>query len=371
MTFLSALTSGFAAVSQAGLRVTQQIASTLLETGSTFSLFSLLAAMLVAAGFLILNRQRRRLKRRPLRIRVLLRALFPRHIRRHRSSVADLGFFLLNTCVTGILIGWGLLSGGVISRMTHDGLNHYFGALPASPLPAWAASLIITLMAFLAYDLGYWIDHYLKHKVPWLWAFHRVHHSAEVLTPLSTYRVHPVDSLIFSNILALVVGSVTGLVSYGLGGAGQAWLVSGTNLFLFIFVYAVVHLQHSHIRLAFTGLAGRLLCSPVHHQIHHSNNPAHYGCNLGSCLAIWDWMFGTLRVPDASHTRLTFGVEPDEDDPHSATGGLIYPFVMAARPYIARFTAQKLPKPASQKAIPLTALAPETPYPTAQDRSRD
>ena len=57
---------------------------------------------------------------------------------------------------------------------------------------------------------------------------------------------------------------------------------------------AYVHLQHSHMWIAFRGMLGRIFVSPAHHQVHHSDNPKHFDKNFGSCLALWDWMFGTL-----------------------------------------------------------------------------
>ena len=50
-----------------------------------------------------------------------------------------------------------------------------------------------TLAVVLAIDLAVWLTHYLQHKVVVLWQFHQVHHSAEVLTPMTVYRMHPVD----------------------------------------------------------------------------------------------------------------------------------------------------------------------------------
>jgi sterol desaturase/sphingolipid hydroxylase (fatty acid hydroxylase superfamily) len=71
--------------------------------------------------------------------------------------------------------------------------------------------------------------------------------------------------------------------------------------------------------------------SPAHHQIHHSRNPAHFNKNLGSCLAVWDWMFGTLYIPAAENERLEFGVEPDREHAHTIRGELIAPFIRAAQ----------------------------------------
>jgi hypothetical protein len=61
----------------------------------------------------------------------------------------------------------------------------------------------MTLAGFLAYEIAYYIDRYLMHKAPVLWEFHTTHHTAEVLTPLTAFRVHPMDTLIFVNITAI------------------------------------------------------------------------------------------------------------------------------------------------------------------------
>jgi sterol desaturase/sphingolipid hydroxylase (fatty acid hydroxylase superfamily) len=74
--------------------------------------------------------------------------------------------------------------------------------------------------------------------------------------------------------------------------------MSDTNIILVLFIHACVHLQHSHMWIAFRGVLGRIFVSPAHHQVHHSANPKHFNKNFGSCLALWDWMFGTLYVPE-------------------------------------------------------------------------
>ena len=92
------------------------------------------------------------------------------------------------------------------------------------------------------------------------------------------------------------------------------------------FIHIYVHLQHTHIWIAFRGVLGRIFVSPAHHQIHHSTNPIHFNKNLGSCLAIWDWLFGTLHVPAKMREKLTFGVEPAYPDAHTITGEFLSPF---------------------------------------------
>lgn len=308
--------------------VIETVRHALLWPAAAFSLHSLLAALLIASGFLLLRR------RRPLtilRIRALIRALFPRRWLFGRSSQADFMMFLLNTFVFALILGQAILSAKVVAAAATTTLVGALGTMPETQLPWLATALLFTLAMFLAYEFGYWLDHYLAHKIPLLWEFHKVHHSAEVLTPLTNARVHPVDSLVFLNILALVMGLTHGVLSWAFARQIDQITIAGSNALLVAFTYLVAHLQHSHVWIAFTGTMGKILLSPAHHQIHHSSLEAHHDRNFGACLSIWDWMFGTLVLPEARRQKLTFGVEQPADNPHSLTGTIITPFVCAAR----------------------------------------
>ena len=92
---------------------------------------------------------------------------------------------------------------------------------------------------------------------------------------------------------------------------------------MFLITYG--HLRHSHMWIPFTGVAGRILQSPAHHQLHHSVNPAHYGKNLGFALAVWDWAFGTLAIPSKTREPIVFGVRDEAPPFRSALGALVTP----------------------------------------------
>ncbi len=304
-----------------------QLSKAFLEPGSHVSLLSLLCAFFIAVFFVVARRLR---KGRRLRLRTLLRALFPKHIVMSRSTVADLGYFYFNLFLFGIIFGWALLSYEVLSHGVADLLAATFGPRQPTALPAAVTRTVITVMLFLAYELGYWLNHYLSHRVPFLWEFHKVHHSATVLTPLTNFRVHPIYMCIFLNILAAFTGLASGVTEYAFGQTTHQYGLSENNIILVFFIYVYVHLQHTQVWISFTGWLGRLFMSPAHHQIHHSRNPAHFNKNLGSCLALWDWMFGTLYVPSAEPEKLEFGVEPDREHAHTIRGELIAPFGRAA-----------------------------------------
>ncbi len=303
-----------------------KLARVLLSQGAGFSLTSLGAALLIAAAVIAWRRLRRN---RPLRAGTLWRALFPAWLVRHASLHADIAYFGFNVFVYGLIFGWAVVSYKFLSGVVADGLAAGFGTL-APTTHEVAARAAITLALFLAYEFGYWADHYLKHKVPALWELHKVHHSANVLTPLTVFRIHPLDSVIFANIVAVSLGVTNGVANYLFGKSVTLFSIDDANIILVLFVHIYVHLQHTHLWIAFTGLAGRVFLSPAHHQIHHSNNPVHFDKNLGSCLAIYDWLFGTLYVPAKEPEPIVFGVKVGEADMHSLNELYVAPVQRAA-----------------------------------------
>jgi sterol desaturase/sphingolipid hydroxylase (fatty acid hydroxylase superfamily) len=319
LNFLSGIWAGFEFLFD-------QASHLLFALGSHFSLTSLGAALVFAALFFVW----RRLKRgRRLRPRTIVRALFPRRIIAHQSNQADIGYLFFNVFVFGVVFGWSVLAYQSISNGIVSGLVAIAGPVTPSTLSPYITRSVITVMLFLAYELGYWFNHWLSHKVPVLWEFHKVHHTAEVLTPLTNFRVHPVYTWVFANILAFSAAIANGFGNYMFGDTTYQYALSDTNIILVLFIHTYVHLQHSHMWIAFRGLAGRIFVSPAHHQVHHSNNPKHFNKNFGSCLALWDWMFGTLYVPEKEREKLVFGFA-DHPDAHTFKGEMVNPLLNAA-----------------------------------------
>jgi len=303
-----------------------QLNKLLFSLGSHFSLTSLAAAFVIAALFFVYERRKRG---RRVRLRTILRGLFPRRIMMHRSNQADIFYLFFNVFMFSVMFGWAILSYQFISNGIIAGLVTLFGPVTPSTLSPYITRAIITVMLFLAYELGYWFNHWLSHKVPLLWEFHKVHHTAEVLTPLTNFRVHPVYTWIFTNILAFSAAVANGFGHYLFGDAAYQYAFADTNIILVLFIHAYVHLQHSHMWIAFTGVLGRIFVSPAHHQVHHSADPKHFNKNFGSCLALWDWIFGTLYIPSKEREPLTFGFA-DHPNAHTVKGELVEPLVNAA-----------------------------------------
>ncbi len=189
-----------------------QLGGTFLGRGSTLAIDGLICTLLLAA-FLAVPRGRRTLPR----LRVWWRALFPRRLFKSASGRADIAYFLFGLFFYGLAFGWMLFSAGPLAGWVADGLTLVLGPAPAVAIPALVQGVVLTILFFLAYEFAYWFDHFLSHKVPVLWQFHRVHHGAESLSLLTNFRVHPVDTLVFAHIVAAVLGLSQGIARYVLG----------------------------------------------------------------------------------------------------------------------------------------------------------
>jgi sterol desaturase/sphingolipid hydroxylase (fatty acid hydroxylase superfamily) len=252
----------------------------------------------------------------------ILHHLFPRELYRHRSSRIDYRFFYVNAILCGLILA-PLVAAPVVAGLVADALGGYGPTL--QPAGLWA-SAALTLATVLAMDFALYVGHYLQHRVPLLWEFHKIHHSAETLTPLTAFRVHPVDDLLTLSLSASSVGIVQGLFHAWFGTGVAEIYVLGVNAILFGWYALGFNLRHSHIWLSYPAWLSHILISPAQHQIHHSREPRHFDKNMGFIFAFWDAIWGTLYVPRKKE-EFGYGLS-GEDDRYSSVGALY------ARPFL-------------------------------------
>lgn len=237
---------------------------------------------------------------------------FPRAVWRHPSTVVDVKVWLFGRLFTLLLAAARIGTATGVGVTVSAWVGGLLGGRTAAPTD-WHP-LVVTLILFLVIDFcTYWV-HRIHHESGILWPFHALHHSAEVMTPLTVYRKHPVYDLIDAFVTSAMVGLVTGLVLGLVVGQVQALTLGGINAVFYLFNIAGSNLRHSHIWLSYGPVLERILISPAQHQIHHSIDPRHHNRNYGEVLAVWDWMFGTLYVPRGEE-RLTFGLADAEGNP--------------------------------------------------------
>jgi sterol desaturase/sphingolipid hydroxylase (fatty acid hydroxylase superfamily) len=177
--------------------------------------------------------------------------------------------------------------------------------------------LLYTLMIFIAYDLGKFLSHYALHRLPALWEIHKVHHSAVVMTPMTAYRLHPFEIVIMSATPVLLTGATTWVFNRALGADISVYTLLGLHVILALLSF-IDNLRHSPVWISYGQRLNRWIISPAHHQLHHSREERHWGCNMGFSLAIWDRLAGSLIVP--ADKPETFRVGLDEASDPKYTG---------------------------------------------------
>ncbi len=215
----------------------------------------------------------RRYRRRGLR--GFLAYAFPKHIFGHPSAKVDYRFFLANALVGPLIFSVAIAASEFWRGLTLEGLHALFGAGASAPATVWPVVALTTVVIFLALEFGYWFAHILLHHVPVLWEIHKVHHSAEVMTPATAARVHPLEDVLISNIIAVTVGIAYGLLVHTFGAGAQEFALWQVNVLFLVFYFTTYHLRHSHVWMTVPGPLARLIHSPAHHQIHHSTDPRH------------------------------------------------------------------------------------------------
>ena len=221
----------------------------------------------------------------------------------HPSSRIDFYWFVLNHILRIVLVV-PVLGGGVALAITINRMLYkWFGAGDFWQLPELSVTVLFTLVLFLTEDFSRFFVHYLYHKVPLLWRFHAIHHSATILTPMTLYRIHWAEMLVNSTRSLLVLGFVSAIFIYFFDSDIHLYTVFGASITAFLFNMAGSNLRHSSVWLGFGGLE-RWVVSPAQHQIHHSIAPEHIDKNFGATLAVWDRLFGSLTL---SHNTKVVG----------------------------------------------------------------
>ena len=303
-------------------------------------LAAMLLVPLAALGYYVLRKPR---QMRRFRLRRMARFVLSMRYLKHRSHVLDVMLMAGNIGLFALIVGEATLSMTGVAALVYGGLTQVFGAVDGPAYNSILVGVTWAVALFLAYEFAYWIDHYLSHNISVLWEFHKVHHTAEVLSPLTNFRVHPVDSLVFMNIIALCNGATAGVLHW-LFGAGPVKLeIFNHTTMIALAVTVFAQLQHTHIWIAFTGVWGRLILSPAHHQIHHSIDTRHHNKNLGNLIAVFDWAFGTLYVPSKKRQKLVFGLSGAGAPAHDLHEGLVQPFSHAAQHIVPQPAAGRSP----------------------------
>ncbi len=234
--------------------------------------------------------------------------LFPRQVWDHPSAWLDVRYFFFHKLIGHFLI-LGLMAmmmGQSFHWIVGEPLTGFIERTGDTTSPWWLSIVYMLVVLTVVDFLGFYV-HYLQHKIPVLWEFHKVHHSAEVMHPMSNFREHPIDNVLYLGIIGLGYGILMGLTAVWLGHLPSMPSLLGVPILLFAFNVFGYNLCHSHIWLRWPGVWSAVFPSPAHHHVHHSCHPDHFDKNFAFMFPFWDVLFGTYVMPD-DDKDVKFGV---------------------------------------------------------------
>jgi sterol desaturase/sphingolipid hydroxylase (fatty acid hydroxylase superfamily) len=264
------------------------------------------------------------------RLRGLWGYLFPRRIWLHRSALLDYRLLFARAVLRNALL-WPLAFSEVAVALAVASKCSALLAPPAPPTlgDAWVMALL-SVCVFVAEDFARFLVHRAAHRVPALWELHKVHHSAEVMTPLTVGRAHPIESVVMRAGAQLAVGTTLGVFLWLFPGRVHAWELGGVYGLSVLWTFLGANLRHSHVWLSYGPRLEHVFISPAQHQIHHADRPEQCHSNYGSALALWDWAFGSLVVTTATRPPLRFGLPPGERNHDDTVASALFDPLWAA-----------------------------------------
>jgi sterol desaturase/sphingolipid hydroxylase (fatty acid hydroxylase superfamily) len=233
-----------------------------------------------------------------------LERLFPHRAEQRlfrREWREDLFYFLVSSMMVQLLTFLALAPSQAVNAST-GAFADFRAAVAAQP---FALQLLEAM--FLTDFAQYWF-HRAFHRIPFLWGFHAVHHSAPAMDWLAGGRMHFIE-------IALLRG-VTSLPLLTLG-FSPAVMQSYIGL-----VYVYSSLVHANLKGDFN-ILGQFLVTPRFHHWHHGLEEEAIDVNFAIHFPWLDRLFGTYHFPPSRWPK-AYGVP--EKVPEGYVAQFAYPF---------------------------------------------
>lgn len=169
------------------------------------------------------------------------------------------------------------------------------------------------LVFFLITDFVQWNTHRLLHYSPFLWNFHKVHHSIKEMGFAGHLRYHWMEPIVYKSLLYIPLAVIGGFDVQSVAIVHFSALTIG-------------HLNHANLGWDY-GVLKYIFNNPKMHIWHHAKQlPKNhqYGVNFGISLSLWDYLFKTSHVPHDGRD-IELGFEGDEEFPKDFIKQTIYP----------------------------------------------
>lgn len=263
----------------------------------------------------------------------------------------------------------GLILAGLGARYVLPHVDHFLAIM------GWTASVyrnaaigwpiwLQIIVALFVIDFVQWCVHNLLHRVPFLWEFHKCHHSVVdgEMDWIVSFRFQWTEVVVYKIVTYLP------LVFFGFG--------MEALLFHAIFGTLIGHLNHANLDLGHGGWRYLLNSPRMHLWHHHYDSDDKTAVNFGIIFSVWDWIFGTAKMPVEPPPQIGFhGVDvfpkdffgqevwplqkilPANTFTNRVIGGVVGLFVLGFGYWLATRPITQPVKPAMIKNFPVSSAS--------------
>jgi sterol desaturase/sphingolipid hydroxylase (fatty acid hydroxylase superfamily) len=212
-------------------------------------------------------------------------------------------FFMFSIFISGFY---------TIAELLFSKVNLSVSSIALFSIVNWSIPLQL-LVFFILQDFFQWFTHNMLHKIPFLWNFHKVHHSVKEMGFAAHLRYHWMENILYKPLKTLAIMLIGGFEPE------QAFIVHFITI-------GIGHLNHANIKLTY-GPLKYILNNPVMHLYHHAyalpNGKA--GVNYGISLSLWDYIFRTNYIPNQDG-EIRLGFKGDDKFPKDFFRQSLYGF---------------------------------------------
>jgi sterol desaturase/sphingolipid hydroxylase (fatty acid hydroxylase superfamily) len=226
------------------------------------------------------------------------------HMRGRRRQITHnarhIGLSLINALPVSAVRAW--LTFYVAAVWAEKG----WGVLHQLELPGLAELLLVLPVI----DGWMYLWHRANHRVPFLWLFHRTHHSDPQMDASTAFRFHT-GELVFSSFLQIGLVALLGL---------SLWHV----VLYEVLLLPVILFHHSNVNIPERldwWLRG-IIPTPYMHWVHHSKMKSETHSNYSSLFSWWDRLARTFRLRDDPE-NIQFGLDGWDDREKQTIWGLL------------------------------------------------
>lgn len=158
--------------------------------------------------------------------------------------------------------------------------------------------VVYFFLGFLLIDFFQYITHRMHHSIPFLWRFHRLHHSDKDVDVMTSWLHHPFETVSIYLIITFL------------------YVVFDIPL-VFIYWYSIIFILHvafTHTKIYVPDHIDNWLrffiVTPNAHRLHHSADMKEGNSNFGQVFLFWDVLFKTHM--NGNSQSIQYGIESSQ-----------------------------------------------------------